>query len=57
MNTGELSTGTPTVSKCCKATEVWRDCEFKGHEEGCFVTYCETCNWVTYRDCIEGRKR
>lgn len=53
MKTGELSTGTPTTSKCCKADESWRDCDV--HKEECFATYCEACNSITYRDCVEGR--
>lgn len=49
MKTGELSTGTPTLSNCCKAEESWKDCPI--HDEGCFATYCESCNQITYKDC------
>lgn len=52
MKTGELSTGTPSVSPCCKADEWWRDCDL--HKEECFATYCKQCTKITFRGCTEG---
>jgi len=53
MKTGELSTGVPTLSKCCNAEESWRDCSYwnlLNHGSGeCFATYCEACLEITYR--------
>ena len=35
----------------------WKDCDKKGHEEGCYVALCEQdgCNWKSY-DCEEVEK-
>ena len=55
MKTGELSTGVPTLSKCCNAEESWRDCSYWNFHKGgeCFATFCEECLQITYRDCDE----
>lgn len=28
----------------------WKDCDIKGHEEGCFMAVCPACG-TTDRDC------
>lgn len=42
------------MSEVCDHKLDWKDCDKKGHEEGCFVASCVKCGHES-SDCEEGK--